>query len=290
MKANFLVPMCKVMRSMATDARPFSQWMDKQRDDLATQWLLMTGAVHMLVALFCAGWLLVDASPVLGLHPAIKPAKFGVSIAMYAWTMAIFLPALSATEPTRRRFAALLMLAMVSETVVIFGQALRGTRSHFNMEDGIGHVGWQIMGFMIAVNTASMVWLAWRASRRPLSRGDGTPLPPLLTWAWRAGLWLFLLGAASRPMLGPRLRHSIGGTDGGPGLLLTNWSTTHGDLRVSHFFSLHALQLLPLIALALLASRLSTRAQRIVMGMCVTFYGGFCVLTLLQAMRAQPFW
>jgi len=44
------------------------------------------------------------------------------------------------------------------------------------------------------------------------------------------------------------LSHSIDVSAGGPGLPLINLSTEGGDLRVTHFISLHGLQLIPLFS------------------------------------------
>lgn len=249
--------------------------------------LLVTASGHLVLALACGAWLLDEEPAILGLHPALKPAKFAISIAVFLGTIALLLPALSLQPRARLRLAWVLSATMILEMLSIVAQALRGTRSHFNIDGTLNFWTWQSMVAAIAVMTIVMTWVAFVATQRPLLDRERQPLPPLLRFAWRAGLWIFLLSAVSGFTMGGQLQHSVGGDDGGPGLPLLNWSSTHGDLRVSHFFSLHALQLLPLTALAVARLPLRQGSRLGILRSIAWLYFGACAGTLVQAVLGR---
>jgi hypothetical protein len=94
--------------------------------------------------------------------------------------------------------------------------------------------------------------------------------------AARAGETMTLVGA-----------HTVGAPDGGPGLPGTGWSTAHGDLRVPHFLGLHALQVLPLVALVLARRRLSDVVRvRFTLIAGVSYFALYGIL-MWQALRGQ---
>jgi hypothetical protein len=83
--------------------------------------------------------------------------------------------------------------------------------------------------------------------------------------------------------------HTVGAADGGPGLPGTGWNLQHGDLRVPHFVGLHAMQMLPLIALLLVrrsAADAETRRIRLVWVAGVSYFMLFALL-LAQALRGE---
>jgi hypothetical protein len=55
--------------------------------------------------------------------------------------------------------------------------------------------------------------------------------------------------------------HTIGAPDGSTGLFFLNCSRQHGDLRIAHFFAIHALQALPLLGWLLARTALPQRTQ-----------------------------
>ncbi|MFJ1564370.1 hypothetical protein ACIOG8_09150 [Streptomyces erythrochromogenes] len=165
-------------------------------------------------------------------------------------------------------------VASALEMVLITLQVLRGVRSRFNSATPFEARVFSLMGNTVVVlwlGTLVVAALLWRAR----IAGRAT------TWSIRISTVLAPTGAAQaflmvvptpeqqrREAAGLELAesgaHSVGVPDGGPGMFLTGWSTAGGDLRIPHFFGMHALQLLPLLPLlTLVLAALAPRRARL---------------------------
>jgi hypothetical protein len=82
--------------------------------------------------------------------------------------------------------------------------------------------------------------------------------------------------------------HTVGGPDGGPGVIGTGWSTEHGDLRIAHWIGLHALQALLIVAFLLGRTRLRGNARERLVLVAATSYAGIFGILLTQALRGIP--
>jgi hypothetical protein len=121
-------------------------------------------------------------------------------------------------------------------------------------------------------------------------------------WALRFGMTISIVGALSGGLMarpteaqlaaaaqGHRMTvagaHTVGAPDGGAGLPGTGWSRTHGDLRIGHFVGLHALQVLPLLALVCAAMQWpQDRRTRLMIAASASYFALF-VLLMWQAFR-----
>lgn len=181
-----------------------------------------------------------DHRRILGLNPWVKPIKFEISVIVFLLTMAALLAALGKQGqwPSARQWMAWgFGLAMIVENTIIAMQSLRGVRSHMNYTSWFDALSFATMGIFIALNTLLLAILL------VLFLVTRTGLPAPVTWGICLGLTMTLAGSIEGAlMVGRYVGHTVGAEDGGPGLPFLNWSTGHGDLRVAHFFALHALQ------------------------------------------------
>jgi hypothetical protein len=225
---------------------------------------------------------LIDHRTVLGAPVWIKPLKFAISLAAYAGVLAWMLGQLP--QPVLQRAGWVIVGASAIEILIITVQAGRGVRSHFNDDDALGQILFSVMGASIMVLYVATLVIAARFLRTP-----GSDL--VAGTAIRLGLVVGVAGLSVGFLMVAVNAHSIGVPDGGPGLLLTGWSTTGGDLRVAHFAGMHALQVLPLFAAllhALAGDRVAAQTQQRIVVVAAAAYFAVVLLLLWQALRAQP--
>lgn len=262
-------------------------------------------ALMAVMAVVTAAAMLVDGRELLGQPVWLKPFKFAVSIALYTFTWAWLVSLL----PRGRKFAwwvsTVLVAALSVECVLLVVQASRGHMSHFNMSNPFDVTVNRIMGAAaVSILVGSLVLAVVLICTRIRGAAE--------RWAVRAGALLSVVGMGFGPLMttpttaqragladrstidGVIGAHSVGVADGGPGMWLTGWSTTGGDLRVPHMVGLHALQALPLVlfGLRVLATRFAPlRDERVLArltAIAAAGYAGLIALVGWQALRGQP--
>lgn len=245
--------------------------------------LAWVGWLHLAVLLACLLLWPLDERVVTGLNVWVKPAKFSLSILLYAWTLAWLLADVPAAgQRPARRIGRLAAVSMVVEMACILLQAARGTTSHFNIGSGFDIAVFKLMGVFIMVNTAAIVWaLVLVVRHRPFGS---------VAWVWgiRLGLLVFLVGSVVGGVMAQRLAHTVGAADGGAGLPILGWSTRHGDLRAAHFLGLHAIQVLPLAGWLLGRRGLRRSAQGLTIGAVTLLYAGTVAWLFWHAMQGLP--
>ncbi|ANN20589.1 hypothetical protein SD37_36715 [Amycolatopsis orientalis] len=255
------------------------------------------------ITVLCVLLLVVDQRTLQGAPIWAKPFKFAVSGALYFFTWSWLISLL----PRFRRAVSWLTNGLVAifagEYVLMVFQAVRVRASHFNNATPLDASIFQIMGVMIAtlwvinlVLTIAVLFTripdratAWAARLGAILGMAGISLATLMSGPTPDQRAAFKATGTS-PMIGA---HTVGLPDGGPGLPILGWSTVGGDLRIPHFIGLHALQALPLLALALgvLAARYPRLGDGVLRTRLVLIagagYAGLLALLTWQALRGQ---
>ena len=264
--------------------------------------MTILGGAMLLVLLAALGGVLLDHRVITGAPVWLKPAKFAISISVYCFTF-VWLLGFVENRPRLVRFVAnVTVISFIVEMIAIIVQAARGTTSHFNVSTPFNSLLWMTMGtFIVFVWAMSLLLAIMLICQRMPDRAFAASL--------RLGVLISLVGMAAaflmvRPTPGqlaaivtghaPSIvgAHSVGVSDGGPGLPVVGWSRVGGDLRVAHFVGLHALQVLPFFGWLLtrrrgVFSRLSEGQRLSLVWTGGLAYLGLVLLLVWQALRGQ---
>ena len=264
-----------------------------------SQWLTVAGIIMLADILVCLAGLAFDHTLITGAPAWLKPLNFGISVAIFCFTVAFLMDFLPKTGRLAQRSGMVMAAALTAEIVLIDMQAARHTSSHFNISSPFDTIVWASMGAGIALvvmSTIALTWSTFAARFEDAAMG----------WVMRLSLIILLAGMSSgglmtqpTPSQMAQVRaghgmpiagaHTVGAPDGGPGLPVTNWSVDHGDLRVAHFAGFHAMQLL--LAVWWITKRRpawpEARRIRLIFTVAASYTTAFALL-LWQALRGQP--
>jgi hypothetical protein len=211
---------------------------------------------------------LVDPRVVTGLDAWAKPLKFSVSILLYCVTWAWLISQLPRWKRMAHAAGTVIAVTIAIEQVIIMGAAAAGTTSHFNVSTPLASGLWALMAVSITVLyvatfATSVALFFWRLPDRSLTVAVRLGALIALVGLGLAYLMTSPTAAQLSDFRGIAGAHTVGLADGGAGLPVLGWSTVGGDLRIPHFVGMHALQIIPLVAvgLAWLARRIPRLAS-----------------------------
>ena len=258
--------------------------------DRHSSWYFWTIA-YAVLAIVCLTASLFDERLFQGVSVWHKPFKFALSLAVYFATIGWFaslMPASYFTTARGKVLSAIPIICGFLEMLYILIQGARGEASHFNFSTPLTSILYSLMGFGAVLLVAVCLWMGASILRH---RGTSD------TWVLSVAIGLigtFVLGGGFGAYLGGANAHWVGGetTDAG-GLPLVNWSRSGGDLRVAHFFGIHAMQIIPLFGAALLwlqnSNKLSQSQARLILVCASIVFAAFCTATFVQAISGSPF-
>ncbi len=209
-----------------------------------------------------------------GVNAWFKPFKFAVSIGLFAWTMAWYCHYLSNFNPTP--FNGTVIILFGFELAYITFQASKGQLSHFNFDTPLYAILYSLMGVAAVMVTLYTAYIGFLFFTQPFP-----DLPSHYIWAIRLGILIFVVFSFEGALMSSQMSHSVGAINDNSNWWIIGWSKTVGDLRVSHFIGMHALQLLPLLSFYIFKD---TKATVIIS----LLYAVLATTTLVQALNGKP--
>lgn len=248
---------------------------------------LATAALVFLLAtipmLFAAA---IDTRTVNDLNIWIKPTKFLLSLALYyatlAWFSAYLEPRFAAGAAWRRLTTLAIGVGALEMTWLVTA-AVIGVPSHFNRA-GIWNIAYALAGI-----GATLLLLVAAVQAVRIGRSSVLRLAPAFRLSIvLGGLVTLIATLVVAGFLARGQGHWVGtAASDAAGLPLLGWSRTGGDLRVSHFFATHAMQVLPLIGFAV--TRWRARTPTLWVWAATLAYLALVAFSFVQALLGRPF-
>ncbi|HKG52189.1 MAG TPA: hypothetical protein VKB14_17295 [Actinomycetales bacterium] len=215
--------------------------------------LLASGLFHLGVFLVDGGpW----EGPVSWRKPVVFGLSFGITLATVSWFMSFLRPRKSVGWLVIGTFA----VASLAEVFLVSMQKWRGVASHFNNDTAFDGIVFSAMGSLVTVLVLLTVFITVRSFL-------ALDAPVALAWAIRTGLVLMLVSQA----VGVQMITEGGNTFGAA-----------GALKVPHAVTLHAIQVLPALALLSMAAGFSERHGLRMVALGATGYGCVIAGTMVQ--------
>lgn len=223
---------------------------------------------------------------VLGLeaNPWMKVIRYAGGLAIYAWTMALFLQHLHDHAGLLKFVRWSTFACLMAETLAITAQAIRGVPSHYNTSGSDNAIIFAVIALAIFINTLIAFLVLF------LFLWEDVDLPRAYLMGIRLGFVLFMIGSLEGMVMIINQAHTIGAADGGPGLPFLEWSTKAGDLRAAHLAGIFGIQVLPLVGYGI--HRLMKDRQVVAQVVLMTALAGLWVFVFSrlfsQAMAGRP--
>ena len=216
----------------------------------------------------------ITSTQVNGVNAWFKPFKFAVSIWLFSWTMALYCDYLSDFNVTPFNWTVITLFGF--ELIYIIFQASKGQLSHFNISTPTHSLIYSLMGLIAVLVTLYTAYIGLLFLTQSFPN-----LPNYYIWSIRLGILIFIVFSFEGGLMGSRMNHSVGAINDNSNWWILGWSKTVGDLRVSHFIGMHALQILPLLSFYIFKNTKATIVISIIYGLLAT-------TTLVQALNGKP--
>ena len=257
-----------------------------------TKPLYWLAVISLVGALVLVPLWMIDTRMLGGISVWEKPLKFFISSVIFSITYSWLSSFITRGARWVKLSGLFIAVSLAVELILIVAMASIGQTSHFNVSSATSIVIWSLMATFISIVLFSTLFISSMILIQNDKEFNLRLAIALGSFNTAVGMGLaYLMTSPTENQLanfqGIAGSHSVGVSDGGPGLPFFGWSTVAGDLRVGHFFGLHSIQVAVVLLAITLILPVIFRVPLLIVGNLTWL--GFVGLVTWQSLRAEPF-